>query len=203
VAGWMSRAVFHVGGGGTGGGAGGLFSVQRAQLLLDGIATGLVQLGGLDALLDAGKLPLEHRERAGVEHLVLDLGQRGTPEHQKQLLLEAGGRGALALVLVRVVVDGEAALVGARPVQILQEVVVARLPHSQPLHLDHQLVLDDKHRIAMLLQLANLLEDLPALAAQIDSRCHFRVSGAAISKVTSTVGHQWEKQRASHPGLKF
>lgn len=79
----MIRTIFQKGAKGAEvAGAAGLLPVQGAQLLLDSIAARLLRFGGLNALLDAGKLSLEHRKRAGVEHLVLDPGQSGTPEHQ-------------------------------------------------------------------------------------------------------------------------
>lgn len=91
-----------------------LIPVQGAQLLLYSISAGLVQFGGLDALLNTNEVPLEDGEGAGVEHLVLDASLRRTPQHQEELLLEAGGRGTLALVMIRIIVDGEPALILTR-----------------------------------------------------------------------------------------
>lgn len=169
-----------------------LVPVQGAQLLLYGVPTGLVQLGGLDALLNTDKVPLEDREGAGVEHLVLDAGLRRAPQHQEQLLLEAGGRGSLALVMIRIVVDGEPALIRTRTQQVGQEVLVARLPYPQALHPDLALVLNGEDRVPVLLQLPDLLEHVSTLAGQVYTGGH-GFSGVKDYSSRSLLGQVFSK----------
>lgn len=50
-----------------------LLTIGSAQLLLDGLARRLRQIGGLYVLLHADQRLLQGIERAGVQHLLLDL----------------------------------------------------------------------------------------------------------------------------------
>lgn len=149
-----------------------LVAIHEAQLLLDTLATCLVQVGGLDVLLNAVQLLLDCGKRGGVEHFVFDLGLHGTPEHQEELLLQAGGRGPLALMVIGIIVYRIAALLGPALAQILQKLLVVSIARSDQLHANLALILDDKDRIAMALRSAYLLEDGLAIGSYLNSRSH-------------------------------